>query len=241
MSGQGSSGAEQSVLAESLQRETDAIKMALRRGRAVRIALVLMLVLLIVVIAQTLANIVNRLQSEQTRERLLAEVQNRSDRTLQALTRELQTLLENVREPVVNAFLEQAKENSDEFLQRVNEERDRMAEELRNKLEQRLRAHHEKLLAEMRALLREEFPKMDENDYDRMVRNFQGAADTLARKHYVDELKNELERMYKLWDAIPPADPPREGDQPLEDQLVGHLVELLRLKIVGADQTRPAS
>ena len=52
----------------------------------------------------------------------------------------------------------------------------------------------------------------------------------LVKKYYVDEFTDQFNTMYEIWEDFPVADPVREGDQPLVQQLYGHLWELIALK-----------
>lgn len=236
---QGSGGPAGSM--EALEHEAAAINSAMRRARGVRLALLLALVVIVGVIADFLYRMKDRLTSDETQKKLIAAVEKNSAPTIDSVMREVQTLATNVQGPVTEAFLKVAKDSSREVLQHIEAERDKLAENLQTKLEEHLNAHHQKLMLEMRGLLREEFPNMKDSDYDRMTANFQAAVEKLLKQHYVEAMKAELKQTYALWDKVPPADPPVGSDKPLEDQLIGHLIELLRLKMLHSGTAKPAS
>jgi hypothetical protein len=44
-----------------------------------------------------------------------------------------------------------------------------------------------------------------------------------------------LEDLFKRWEEFPVADPPKGNELPLEDELIGLLMEILTSKLTGAE------
>jgi hypothetical protein len=65
-----------------------------------------------------------------------------------------------------------------------------------------------------------------------MMQNVGVAMERLSKKYYADQLNVQMFALYDAWDAFPPAPKPLPGEVPLEDQLIGTLLEVLteRLK-----------
>jgi hypothetical protein len=49
----------------------------------------------------------------------------------------------------------------------------------------------------------------------------------------VDFFKEELDKLYEVWNSFPVADAPDEGDLPLADQLVYQMLDLVKLLLSG--------
>jgi hypothetical protein len=66
--------------------------------------------------------------------------------------------------------------------------------------------------------------------------NFILATDRLAKDHYLKPASEAIERITKVYEKYPVAKQPGPGEMPLEDQLIGHLIELLRAKFLELDR-----
>ena len=55
--------------------------------------------------------------------------------------------------------------------------------------------------------------------------------DKLVKKYYVDEMESQYRQLYSTWDAFPAAETPKPDELPLEDQLKGVLLDMLRYKL----------
>ena len=153
--------------------------------------------------------------------------------------KEVQGLVDHSTPVVTKAFYDRAKDDLPAFLQASQAERDKLVEELQEKLSERLKKHHEQLLARHQKLLREEFPAVeDEKLHEAMMANLQVAVDGLVQKYYIEELRQEMLTLYGLWDEFPPVPPGEHGDLPLGDQLIGNLLELAKIRL--AETSPPA-
>jgi hypothetical protein len=216
----------------SLQRDAEQLVHALAQSQRTRRLILVAMAVFVCVTCYAFYGLATRFQRKEQMDLLLRKAQDRLEKRSDFLMKEVQALVDHSAPVVSEAFYDQAKKDLPGYLQAVQAERDKFTENLQVRLEKRLKAHHQKLLERHAKLLKEEFPAVeDEQLHAAMMANIQVAVDKLVRKYYIEELKQEMLAMYGTWDEFPAADPPSTGDLPIEDQLIGTLLELLKLKI----------
>jgi hypothetical protein len=108
---------------------------------------------------------------------------------------------------------------------------------LQDRLETRLASQQKELIARHRSILEDEFQQVRDPDaYALMMNNFDAGMQRLVKKYYGEQFHREVHQTFALLDNFPAADAPNSGDLPLEDQVVGHLLELLQIKFATSDQ-----
>ena len=171
---------------------------------------------------------------------LLSKAQQRLTERNDLIMKDVQALVDHSAPVVSKAFYEQAKNDLPAFLKAGQAERDKLVENLQERLTERLKKHHQTLLARHEKLLHEEFPAVkDEKLHVAMMANLQVVVDELVKKYYIEELQSEMKTLYATWDEFPAASPADKGDLPLEDQLVANLLELLKIKLAETGSTDP--
>jgi hypothetical protein len=211
----------------SLETEYANLAGAIGRGGRVRMILFLLLVVFIAVFGYLYYSAVDRLVGNP--DALLAEVESQSPPTVAAITRSIQTLGENVANPVADAFQAQIEKDLPQFLDALRNERDPFIENMAISLNDRIDAQYEKLLQQHQSILEEEFPDVaDKDGYGKMIGNFQIAFERLVKQHYGDEFRNEADQLAKAWEQLPPAEVPPGGEEELRSELKGLLVDLLQ-------------
>ena len=118
------------------------------------------------------------------------------------------------------------------FLQAFDKEQQQFVAELPDQMVQRIEDRHHQLLVQNEKLLVEEFPAaQDPKIRDRVVSNVELALDKLVKKYYAEEFQRQLVSMQKTWDEFKPAADPEKDDPPLDQQLLGELMDLVALKM----------
>jgi hypothetical protein len=216
----------------SLERDAQQLAQALAQSQRTRGILILALAVFVGVSCYAYYGLATRFLRKDQMDLLVRKAQDRMEQRSDFMMKEVQALVDHSAPVVSQAFYDQAKKDLPAYLQAIQSERDTFTENLQARLEERLQAHHQKLLERHLRLLKEEFPAVeDERLHAAMTANLQVAVNKLARKYYTNELKVEMLSMYGIWDEFPAAAPSAEGDVATEDQLIGALLELLRLKI----------
>jgi hypothetical protein len=240
-----SAGATNTSQAEVLPKRVSAVHSdarqlvdALTQVKRTRQVLLLALVAFVCVSCYAFYQLFDRFRQKDQLDKLASKAQERFEKNRDNYMREVQGLVEHAQPVITNAFVDQAKKDLPAFVQATQSERDKLVEDLQEKLNARLKAHHEQLLAKHQKILREEFPAVeDEKLHAAMMANLQVAVDSLVKKYYVEELKSELLALYGLWDEFPAVPAPTTGEPPLADQLYVSLLELLKFRLT---ETSPA-
>lgn len=222
---------------EVLERETAAVIAGLAKAKRVnRFVFLGVLVVLCAVGCMFYFGMYKRVTSEETLNELGDLAQKQLDNNMAGYQSELNRLVEFARPELTEAFQAQVQKDMPKFEAALNEERQVLVENLQKRLRERLVARQTEILGKFEGILKEEFPLIDdEQKHDRMMANVKTAMEQLVQKYYVDELREQLEAMYEVWDTFPVADPITEGDgqDPLADQAFGYLLELLQVKLSG--------
>ena len=101
-----------------------------------------------------------------------------------------------------------------------------------DKLVKQIQLHHERLVHKHEKLFQEELPAaQDDKVRNRMMANVVTALDTLVKKYYADEFQKHFRGMSDSWNEFPPADPAASGEPLLNEQLMGHLMDLVAVKL----------
>jgi hypothetical protein len=218
---------------EALERETEALAAALAGAQRSR----LMITLLFVAFVAVAITAFYRQGKQLTEERYLSELRALGEKSLNEHQKQylgqLEKLAREVEPKVTEAFYSQAKRDFPAYLNKFGSERDTLVANLQRRLDTSLTERFDQSLKQSEALLKEEFPLADKPEmHERMMRNVGLALERLSKKYYADQLNVQLFALFDAWDAFPAAPKPLPGEVPLEDQLIGTLLEILseRLK-----------
>lgn len=219
---------------QAVQGQVAALESALSASRKSRQIILVGLVAVIAVVAYLFYGLANQLRSEEYITKLSEEAQTYANDNADSYMREVKTLTDNVTPVITKAFYAQAKKDTPKLTLAMNKERELLMKNVQARLEKQINDQYAKVLADYEKILITEFPKAeDDNIRRRVMANFREAMNRMVKKFYADQFQEELQAMYDTWDEFPVADAVDEGDVPLEDQLVGYLLELTTLKLSG--------
>lgn len=219
---------------QAVQGQVAALESALSASRKSRQIILVGLVAVIAVVAYLFYGLANQLRSEEYITKLSEEAQTYANDNADSYMREVKTLTDNVTPVITKAFYEQAKRDTPKLTLAMNKERELLMRNVQARLEKQINDQYAKVLADYEKILITEFPKAeDDNIRRRVMANFREAMNRMVKRFYADQFQEELQAMYDTWDEFPVADAVDEGDVPLEDQLVGYLLELTTLKLSG--------
>lgn len=222
----------------ALQREAQKLVDTLHTVKRTRLVLILALVLFAGGTCFSFYRLVVRFQEKEQTDLLLKLAQDRLTDRNDFIMNHVQGLVDHSAPVLSNAFYEQSKKDLPGFLQATGKERDQLVNNLETKLTERLKTHHEKLLTRFEKLLKEEFPAVqDEKLHEAMMANLQIAVDQLVKKYYINEFESEVNTFYAKWDDFPAVSGPDKDDAPLADQLIGNLLELVKVKLAQPSPT----
>ncbi|MDA1163229.1 MAG: hypothetical protein O3B13_09020 [Planctomycetota bacterium] len=219
---------------QAVRGQVAALEAALNASRKSRQIILLGLVAVIAVVAYLFYGLASRLRSEEYITNLSAEAQTYANNNADTYMREVKTLTDNVTPVITKAFYEQAKKDTPKLTLAMNKERELLMKNVQARLEKQINDQYAKILADYEEILLTEFPKVDDDIIRRRIMvNFREAMNRMVKRFYADQFQRELQAMYDTWDEFPIADAVEEGDVPMEDQLVGYLLELTTLKLSG--------
>lgn len=219
---------------QAVQGQVAALESALSASRKSRQIILVGLVAVIAVVAYLFCGLANQLRSEEYITKLSEEAQTYANDNADSYMREVKTLTDNVTPVITKAFYAQAKKDTPKLTLAMNKERELLMKNVQARLEKQINDQYAKVLADYEKILVTEFPKAeDDNIRRRVMANFREAMNRMVKRFYADQFQEELQAMYDTWDEFPVADAVEEGDVPLEDQLVGYLLELTTLKLSG--------
>ena len=232
----GSSGAsEMEQLAsrlDELQRRSDALTAALERSRRTRRLIMVAFLAFVLIAGWRFYALANTLRSKEYQDRLTVALRKSVEANQDTFSKEAQRLVDGITPVVSTAFTEQSKKDLPLFMQVIDKERQTLMDGLPKRMSEHVEKHHHEMLRRHEKLIQTEFPTVQNAEVrDRMMGNACIALDRLVKKYYVDEFQKEFQKMSSSWNDFPPADMPAAGDPPLEEQLMGELMDLVAVKM----------
>jgi hypothetical protein len=216
----------------AIESESRAVVAALGRARTYRLLLLVLVFAFAAISVNAFYQLFTGFMAKEQLDALVKKAEDRLTKRSDLLTKQVEQLVNHSAPKISAAFGEQAKQDLPQFLRAAGVERDALVENLQVQLESRMQAHYKKLLERQQKIIDEEYPDVqDPKLREAMMANILVAVDRATKKYFIDELKTELEGMYAMWDQFPVAEPPGKDDVPLEDQLVGNMIELLKIKL----------
>jgi hypothetical protein len=216
----------------ALQGQVDALAIALSAGKQTRLLMFLAFLAFALISGWGFFSLASRIQSEAYKQQLLATLQQEIERNHDELAKETELLVESLSPVVTTAITEQSKKDAPLFMQAFDAEKSKLINELPEKLMAKVDARHHDLVRQHEKLIFEELPAaQDPKVRDRMMANVCTALDTLVKKYYADEFKRHFTGMSETWNSFPVADAPSKDDAPLNEQLMGELMDLVAVKL----------
>jgi hypothetical protein len=226
---------------DAVLRESESLTAALRRGRAVRLFLILLTLALVAGIGWWFYNWIQQLRSEENLNKIQALAQERLTQNSDKYYGEVQKLVDANYPVISQAFADQVKKDLPSYLQAIDKERGQFTESMQKKLETTLNDRLMAAIDKHEALIQAELPATkDPAKRERIERNMREAMQRMLKKYYVDELRDEMLGIYEMWDRFPAAEPVGPNDPRLEDQLIGNLLEYLSYRFTHLDEKVPA-
>jgi hypothetical protein len=221
---------------EALAQLSEDLHRSLARGRAVRLVLLLAFVVLVAVTLTAFYRFGERVQSEEYMGRVQAAAQKHLDQNTDRYVKQAELLADETAPALRDAFARQAEKDTPAILKAMEAEGDKFSASMKEQLAQRVERHSRQAVARHEAILRAEFPQVnDEKAMQRMTNNLGVAMERAAKKYYVNQADDQLKRLYDGWAKFPAAPKPGKADMPVNDQLIADLLELLTHRLTQPD------
>ena len=217
---------------DELQRRSDALTAALERSRQTRRMIMVAFLAFVIIAGWRFYALADTIRSKEYQDRLMVALQKSVATNQDTFSKEAQKLVDGITPVVSTAFTEQSKKDLPLFMQVIDKERQMLMDGLPQRLSKHVEDHHHEMLRRHEKLIQTEFPAVQDAEVrNRMMANACTALDRLVKKYYVDEFEKEFRLMSDTWNDFPPADKPGVGDPPLEEQLMGELMDLVAVKM----------
>ncbi len=217
---------------DELQRRSDALTTALERSRQTRRTIMVAFLAFVLIAGWRFYALANTIRSKEYQDRLMVALQKSVATNQDTFSKEAQRLVDGITPVVTTAFTDQGKKDLPLFMQVIDKERQLLMDGMPQRMSDRVEKHHHSMLRRHEKLIQTEFPTVQNAEVrDRMMANVCTALDRLIKKYYVDEFQKEFQKMSASWNDFPPADVPGAGDPPLEEQLLGELMDLVAVKM----------
>ncbi len=216
----------------ALEKEVATVKVVIRRASRTRLALLLAVLLIIGIAIWSFYNLAKDVTSKENLNLLAQKAQARAQATSQDALRHLNALKETSLPVLQAAFTAQVEKDKPKYQEALNREGGILTKNLETELEKKLREHFEQSSAKYQAILREEFPDLqDAKLLDKMYASVTDVMDRLADEYYSDQIREQVEGINDKWHKFEMAEDPKEGEPSLEMQFVASLFYLAAMKI----------
>ncbi len=221
---------------DGLERGQVALDEALGKMRRIRIFLLVALVAVVGVTIWKFYELAEKVRSEDNVAELMDAAQQRFNENRAIYIHELQTLADKAGPVIKTALEEQMQKDQTKFEEILDNEQSVLVENLQVGVTDALEKRQKQLSEEFERKFREKFPNAENDEvYTRMMANVEAALQRLIKKYYAEEIKGNFEEMAQTWEDFPAAEPAREGDVPLDDEMIGLLIELAQIKMAETD------
>jgi hypothetical protein len=226
------------VRVDAIERESRAVVSALGRARGYRLALLVLVFAFAAISVTAFYQLFTKFKDKDQLDALVKKAETRLSQRSDLVTRQVELLVNHSAPKLSAAFGDQAKQDMPQFLRAAGVERDAFVTNLQSQLQVRMNSHYKKLLERQQRIIDEEYPDVqDPKLREAMMANILVAVDRATKKYFIEQFEAEFKAMYATWDDFPIAEPPGKGELPLEDQLVGNMIELLKIKLAQTPNT----
>jgi multidrug efflux pump subunit AcrB len=216
----------------AIEKEVATVKVVIRRASRTRLAMLLAVLLIIGIAILSFYNLAKSFGSKENLNLLAEKAKARAESTSKDALRHVTALKENSLPVLQEAFTAQVNKDTRKYQAVLDHEGQLLTKNLQTELEKKLRAHFEESSAKYQAILRDEFPDLEDPELlDKMYANVDGVMDRLVQEYYSDQIKQQIDGMGDKWLEFETAEEP-QGDEPsLEMQFVATLFYLAAMKI----------
>ena len=218
----------------ALNEEVKAMKVAMRRASLTRLVLLLLLVAFLAVSIWMFYRLALSFGSQENLNLLAAKARERLNETADPAMKQFQAMVDHCTPVLTKAFSDQAQADMPKYTKVLEEQQEILVKNLESRLGERVNARWEAAGDRYEAILREEFPQIDNTDLlVQMYASLEQIMEKLVAKHYSDEIREQVEGINETWNEFEMADSPAEGEPPLEQQFLAALLQLAAYRLEG--------
>jgi hypothetical protein len=213
-----------------LESQWNELDMAIRRSATIRRFLILVVVAILGIYIYLYYTFARGFVEPSNRQRVVLAVPERALPNLDAVTHQVNLLVEHTRPAVSKAFGDQLDKDLPAIQAKLEPEYQILIENLQRRADIAVDSYYHDAVVKHRRILEEEFPSVkDPKAFDTMIANLQESFDPLVEKYYGGKIKAQLEQLNVRWQNFPMLKDKRTRDE-LADDLYGLLIALVKAK-----------
>lgn len=152
--------------------------------------------------------------------KITAEVKERLSANSDAIFQEASSVAAEALPPLGEAFYAQASADYPQYMQTLDHQGVAYREKVQDIFLDKVKAQYRDYLRKHQQILTEEFPQHASPErVERLIREFEFAADKIVERYYLDEFQAEADKTVAYWREVKPLDPPGPYEPSLEEQL----------------------
>lgn len=207
--------------------EVTAVKVALRRSSRTRLLLLLLVLAFLAVAIWMFYTLALSFGSKENLNLLAEKANERLDQSVEPAMNHLQGLIDHCMPVLTKAFNDQTQADMPKYTKTLDEQRELLVRNLESRLGDRITARCETVGDQYEAILREEFPEVDDSDLIvQMYASMEQILVKLVDKYYSEQIRQEVEEVCQRWEDFEMADLPEEGDLSLQQEFLAELMLL---------------
>lgn len=222
--------------------EVKAMKTSMRRASLTRLLLLFLVLALLFGSIWMFYKLAMRFASKENIELLTNKATLRLNESADKAREQLDGLVSHCTPVLTEAFSEQAQADMPKYTEVVNEQRDLLVKNLEARLTERINARWETANTRYEAMLREEFPQIDDSELlVQMYSTLEQIMEKLVDKYYSDQIREEIEGVCNTWNDFEMAEVPATGELPLEQEFLAALLHLAAYRLEGQAILTPSA
>ena len=216
----------------AIEKEVATVKVVIRRASRTRLALLLAVLLVIGGAIWMFYNLAMEFRSEETQKLFAEKASVRAKELSEKAVSSAKELAETSMPVLREAFEKQVEKDMPKYRAALDKEGVALKENLEKELDEKIRAQFDAMSAKYQAILRDEFPDLEDPELlDKMYASLTDIIDGLRKEYYNDKVASQLEGISNKYYEFELADLPKEGEPTLNMQFVASLMYLAALKI----------
>lgn len=216
----------------AIEKEVATVKVVIRRASRTRLALLLAVLLVIGGSIWMFYSLAMEFGTEDVKQEFREMATARAEELSEKAIESAKGLAEQSLPVLRKAFEDQVNKDMPEYRKALEEEGTILRKNLEAELNTKIQAHFEESSEKYQAILREEFPDLEDPELlDKLYESFADIMDGLRQEYYNDKVASQLEGISDKYMKFEMAELPKEGEPSLNMQFVASLMYLAAMKI----------
>jgi hypothetical protein len=216
----------------AIETEVATVQVTIRKASRRRLCLLVAALTIVGVAIWAFYSLAMSFGSEENLELLAKEAQAKLEDSKGPALKQFEQLKENAVPVLQEAFTARVQEDTEKYRDAVDQEKGILMQNLEVELERKIRDHFQKASEKYQAILRQEFPELEDPELmDAVYSSIVDTMDRLVEEYYSDKVSEEIEGLNDKWEKFEMAELPAEGELKMEQQFLAALLHLAAMKV----------